>query len=148
MVFKTLFIYLFLIFLLLFNYSCVPFLPIPPLQPSGTPLPPPPPPSPLIWSMCPLKTLFIFKERGGEGERVRETSPLTRPLLGTWPTTQACALTGNQTGDLLVLRLALSPLSNTSQGYLFKIFFTITILIESLKSCEIGQVGAFPIPDG
>ena len=103
-------------FLLLFNYSCVPFLPIPPLQPSGTPLPPPPPPSPLIWSMCPLKTLFIFKERGGEGERVRETSPLTRPLLGTWPTTQACALTGNQTGDLLVLRPTVNPLSHTSQG--------------------------------
>ena len=28
----------------------------------------------------------------------------------------ACALTGNQTGDPLVHRLALSPLSHTSQG--------------------------------
>ena len=46
--------------------------------------------------------------------------PLTNPLLGTWPTTQACALTGNQTGgDLLVLRLMLNPLSHTSQGCLF-----------------------------
>ena len=35
---------------------------------------------------------------------------------GTWPTTQACALTGNQTGDLLVCRPALNPLSHTSQG--------------------------------
>ena len=41
-------------FLLLFNYSCVSFLPIPPPHPSRTPLPPPPPPSPLILSMCPL----------------------------------------------------------------------------------------------
>ena len=30
--------------------------------------------------------------------------PLTRPLLGTWPTTQVCALTGNQTSDPLVHR--------------------------------------------
>ena len=27
------------------------------------------------------------------------------PLLGTWPTTQACALTGNQTSNLLVVSL-------------------------------------------
>ena len=25
--------------------------------------------------------------------------PLARPYLGTWPTTQACVLTGNQTSD-------------------------------------------------
>ena len=38
--------------------------------------------------------------------------PLTRPLLGTWPATQSCALTwGNQTGDPLVCRPALNPLS-------------------------------------
>ena len=38
-----------------------------------------------------------------------------RPQLGTWPTTQACALTGNRTGDPLVFRPALSPLCHTSQ---------------------------------
>ena len=37
------------------------------------------------------------------------------PLLGTWPSTQACALTGNQTGNLLICRPVLSPLSHTSQ---------------------------------
>ena len=36
-------------FLLLFNYSCVPFLPIPPPHPSQTPLPPTFPP----YSSCP-----------------------------------------------------------------------------------------------
>ena len=41
---------------------------------------------------------------------------LEYPLLGIWPATQECALTGNQTGDPLVCRLALSPLSHTSQG--------------------------------
>ena len=38
------------------------------------------------------------------------------PLLGTWPATQASALTGNQTCDPLLHRLVLNPLSHTSQG--------------------------------
>ena len=42
--------------------------------------------------------------------------PLARPLLGTWSATQACALTGNQTGGPLIHRPALNPLSHTSQG--------------------------------
>ena len=42
--------------------------------------------------------------------------PLARPLLGTWPATQACVLTGNRTSDPLVCRPALSPLGHISQG--------------------------------
>ena len=42
--------------------------------------------------------------------------PLARPPLRTWLTTKACALTGNQTYDPLVFRLALSLLSHTSQN--------------------------------
>ena len=38
------------------------------------------------------------------------------PHLGTWPATQTCALSGNQTSDLWIYRLVLSPLSHTSQG--------------------------------
>ena len=38
------------------------------------------------------------------------------PSQGTWPTTQACALTGNQTGDPLVCRPVLNPQSHSSQG--------------------------------
>ena len=38
------------------------------------------------------------------------------PLLGAWPTTQAYALTGNQTIDPLVRKPAFNPLSHTSQG--------------------------------
>ena len=38
--------------------------------------------------------------------------PLARPQVGTWPATQTCALTGNATGNPLVLRLALNPLSH------------------------------------
>ena len=39
-----------------------------------------------------------------------------RPLLEPWTATQPCALTGNRTGDPLVRRPALNPLSHTSQG--------------------------------
>ena len=41
---------------------------------------------------------------------------LARPQPGTWPASQSCALTGNWTSDLLVHRLALNPLSHSSQG--------------------------------
>ena len=63
--------------------------------------------------------LSIFRDREGrEKERKRNTmcGCLTRPLLRTWPITQACALNGNRTSDPLVRRLALNPLSHTSQG--------------------------------
>ena len=51
---NNLLLLLFFNFLLLFNYSCVPFLPIRPPHPSRTHHPPLPPPSPFILSMCPL----------------------------------------------------------------------------------------------
>ena len=49
--------------------------------------------------------LFLERGEGWETERKRNINvwlPLMCPLLGTWPTTQACALTGNRTGDPLV----------------------------------------------
>ena len=63
--------------------------------------------------------LFIFREgKGGE----RGTSMCGylshAPQLGTWPATQACALTGNRTNDPLLRRPALNPLSHSSQGVL------------------------------
>ena len=61
---------------------------------------------------------YLFLERGREEEGKGEKH-LHAPLLVTWPITQACALTGNQTGDSLVRRLALSPLSHTNQDYPF-----------------------------
>ena len=53
-----------------------------------------------------LKILFIFREKERkEKEKERNISvclPLTHPYWGTWPATQACALTGNRTSDPLV----------------------------------------------
>ena len=62
---------------------------------------------------------ILFLERGSGGERERNINvwlPFERPLLRTWPATQACALTGNQTSEPLVRRPALNPLSHTSRG--------------------------------
>ena len=62
---------------------------------------------------------LLFLERGREGERGKKHHvwlPLKHLLLGTWLTTQACALTGNQTGDPLVCRPARNPLSHTGRG--------------------------------
>ena len=63
--------------------------------------------------------IYLLLERGREGERKRNIYvwlPLEWPLLETLPTTQACALIGNRTGNPLVSRLVLNPLSHTSQG--------------------------------
>ena len=43
--------------------------------------------------------------------------PLVRSPVRAWLTTQACALTGTRTGDPLVRRRALSPLSHSSGGW-------------------------------
>ena len=67
--------------------------------------------------------LNLFSERGEGRERnIYVWLPLARPLLGTWPTILAGALTGNATGNPLVCRRALNPLSHTSQGRYYIIF--------------------------
>ena len=78
---------------------------------------------------CPqvrIKKKFFFKilfnlDRGKRRENERERNinvwwTLTPPPLGTWPTTQACAVAGNQTSNPLVPRPVLNPLSHTGQG--------------------------------
>ena len=63
--------------------------------------------------------LFIFRKGGREVEIEREKYQLVAshmPQPGTWPSTQACALTGNLTSDLSVCSSTPNPLSHTSQG--------------------------------
>ena len=65
--------------------------------------------------------LFLEIGEGREKERERNINvwlPPVCPPLGTWPATQACALTGNRIGSSLVRRPALNLLSYTSQGFL------------------------------
>ena len=65
---------------------------------------------------CFYYLFFLEREEGREKERERNSNVwllLKLPGLQTKPTTQACALTGNQTGDPLVHRGALNPLSHT-----------------------------------
>ena len=78
------------------------------------------------WGKVGMKGLLFFKyiiyflERGKGRDKERERNsnqlPLVCPQPGTWPSTLACALTGNQTSDPLARRPALNPLSHSSQG--------------------------------
>ena len=86
------------------------------------------------WSCYFLKDfIYLFLEKGKE-RRDRERNinvwlPFAHPLPGTWPATQACAPTGNRTGDPLVHRLALNPLSHTSQGMILLFLFLLPVLM-------------------
>ena len=67
------------------------------------------------------KYFLIYFQREGNVGRNREkhqcvVASHVPPPQGTWPATQACALIGNWTGNPLVCRLALNPLSHTSQS--------------------------------
>ena len=84
--------------------------------------------SSIDWSILFLKRfyLFIIRERGRElereGEKHRCVTELSIGCLmaqpGTWPTTLACALTRNRTGDLLLCGMMPKPLSHTDWGSL------------------------------
>ena len=68
-----------------------------------------------------FKRFYVFLERGRETSmsgRNRNTYwlPLIQPHLRTWPATQTCVLTGNQTSDPAACRTTPSSLSHTSQG--------------------------------
>ena len=74
-----------------------------------------------LWYIYFLKDfIYLFLERGEGREKGRERNinvwlPLAHIQLGTWPKTQAGAVTGNHTGDPLVHGPALNPLSHTNQ---------------------------------
>ena len=94
--------------------------------------------------------LYLFLERGRRRkERERNINvwlPLEHPLLGTLPTTQACALTGICTSDPLVHRPVLNPLSHSSQGrrrllYVsFSLWVRIWTLPERLPGFELSLI--------
>ena len=71
---------------------------------------------------------------------------LACPPLGTQPTGQACALTGNQGSDSLVHRPTLSPLSHPSRGkYGFDFGITARCLQQGRRTHSfVSQVSFFP----
>ena len=82
--------------------------------------------------------VYLLLERGEGTEKERERNinvwlPLMHPSPGTWPATQACALTRSQTGNPLVCRPALNPPSHTSQGsshiFIFKTLIKLYLLL-------------------
>ena len=75
--------------------------------------------------------IYLFLERGERKEKERERNinvwlPLADTLLGTWPTTQACDLTGNRTVNPSVCRPKLNPLTELHQPGLTFDFFDET----------------------
>ena len=73
-----------------------------------------------------INFLNLFLEKGERREKERGNInvwlPLVHPLLGTWPITQACALTGNQTSDSLVRSLAGTQATEPQQpGQMIKV---------------------------
>ena len=82
-----------------------------------------------------LKILLIYLERGEGKEKERERKInvwllLKCPQLGIWPATQACALTGNRTGNPLIRTPALNPLSYTSQGwFIFFVYSSKSVIL-------------------
>ena len=65
-----------------------------------------------------LNFIYLLLHRGDGRERGKHQRVVVSPSfpIGDWPETLACALTGNPTGDPLVHRPALNPLSHTIQG--------------------------------
>ena len=90
--------------------------------------------------LCFKDFIYLFLEREERRERnINVWLPLAHRLLRTWPATQACALTRNWTGDPLVCRLSLNPLSHTSQGLfiLFNVPFSPHILTATSPYCRV-----------
>ena len=88
--------------------------------------------------ICFLLRFYLFLQSGEGTEKERERNinvwlPLMHPSPGTWPATQACALTRSQTGNPLVCRPALNPPSHTSQGsshiFIFKTLIKLYLLL-------------------
>ena len=93
-----------------------------------------------------LEILFYRKEG-----RVKETErnisvwlPLACSLLGTWPATQACAMTGNRTSNLLLHRSPLIHWATPARACFilkFRGFYFIFDFICDLKNLNMSFVG-------
>ena len=88
--------------------------------------------SPSFFFLLKIFFIYLFLDRGGGREKERERnidvwSPLTHPLLGTCPASQACALTGNWPFGLQ----ASTQSTELHQPGLFLILYTSSLLLSS-----------------
>ena len=88
-----------------------------------------------------FKKIIVFLERGEGREKERERNidrlPLHPLQPGTWPTTQACALTGNQIGDPLLCGPA--PNQTTPVRAIYN-FYLLIIPQQSWKNSPLAQL--------
>ena len=101
--------------------------------------------------------LFIFREKGRR-KRGRETSmceryidqlPLGRPQPGIWATTQACVLTGNPTGNILVCRPGTQSTEPHQPGQPIESVSIICVNScpnSSLSPTPVASAGFAPVP--
>ena len=87
--------------------------------------------------------IHSFPEKEGkEKERERNINvwlPSERPQLETWPTTQACVPTGNQTSDPLVHSPVLNPLSHSNQGSRDEVMMVVMMEFEIRNKEKLDQ---------
>ena len=87
-----------------------------------------------------LRDLYLFLGGGREKERERNINVwllLAHPLVGTWPATQARALTWNPAGHHLVCSPAFNPLRHTSQVQIFP--FLMRFLCSISQFLNVGR---------
>ena len=96
--------------------------------------------------------VFIFRERGREERNVSVWLPLPSPLLGTWSATQACALTENPNGNLLLHTQAGTQSTEPHQPGLSSGLYTETssknrtwerCFLSHVKQAEVGSLDSF-----
>ena len=82
----------------------------------------------------------MFRERKRRRQREKDqcVGAFRAPLLGTWPATEACALTGNPS----VCRPVLSLLSHTSRGgfYSCRVDISWLVLVGFYHACAVSYV--------
>ena len=87
--------------------------------------------------------IYLFLERRERNIDNINGLSLSHPQLGTWPATQACALTGNRTNSLSVFRLAFNPLSHTSQGWQFRLDLGTQTWVSDISSAMVTKLLLF-----
>ena len=93
-----------------------------------------------------FKRFYSFRESRREGEREGEEHQCERetqvgclshtPKPGTRPATQACALIGNRTSDLLLCEMTPNQMSHAGQSSIIGFYLEIFLVTHSMSMDE------------